>query len=94
MATPKQFIETLTIATSVTGLASIPSGADNAVIRFEGATVRWSETSGSWLTASTGVPFNPGDAPFRVSNLPAFRAIGLANGGVLNAQYYVGFFRL
>lgn len=100
MATPVKFIETLsgipttnTVPTSA-GLASIPVLADNAIIRVEGATCRWSETTGSMLSASTGLLVSPADAPFRISNLAAFRITALGNGGVLQAAYYQGFFVL
>lgn len=94
MATPRQFVETLAVPTSVVGLASIPSGnpiPDAAIIRVEGATCRWSETNGSFLTASTGILVSPADAPFMIMNLSAFRITGTANGGVLQAAYYSGF---
>lgn len=100
MATPKQFIETFAIPTTgaaagtatSAGLASIPPGADNAILRIEGASCRWSETGGSMLTASTGLLINGGDAPFRIANLSAFRICALGSGGIGQVAYYQGFF--
>lgn len=102
MATPKQFIETFAIPTTgaagaatSAGLASIPAGADNAILRIEGgATCRWSETGGSWLSASTGLLLSGADAPFRISNLAAFRICALGTGGIGQIAYYQGFFNL
>jgi hypothetical protein len=92
MATPKQFLEVVpsvpTGASSI-GLASIPVGADSALVHAEVASMRWSETFGSYLTASVGMPIAPADAGIVVSNLSAFRITGLAAGGVLQVAYYV-----
>lgn len=94
MARALNFIETASGASGVViGLASIPSGADNAVIRFEAGTARWSETSGSWLSA-TAVPSGRGlvisgaDPPFRIDGLSTFRFIPVGGAAAVNVLYY------
>lgn len=96
MATPKQFLEigvvpTCNAAPTSYGLASIPPGADTAIIRVEGATCRWSETNGSFLTATTGLTLAPADPPFLITNLSAFRITALGSGGLIQVAYYSGF---
>ena len=92
MATPKQFIIQASAASGVlAGLASIPAGADNAVIRFDVGTARWSETSGSWLNASTGLVVSAADAPFRIGNLGAFQFVPVGGAAAMQALPYQGF---
>ncbi len=91
MADPKNFCEMASGASGiVTGFASIPSGADNAIIRFEAGTARWAE-SASYLTASTGLLVSAADPPFRVgggSGLGAFHFYPMAGAASLQAVYY------
>ena|SRR3989442_15744778 len=94
MATPKQFLEvvpSVPTGPSSIGLASIPVGADAALIRAEVATVRYSETFGSYLTASVGLPLAPADGAVAIGNLSALRFTGLAAGGVVQVAYFSGF---
>src|SRR6266566_3137157 len=75
----------------LTGFASIPSGADNAIVRVDSGTVRWSETTGSWLNASIGLLLSAVDPPFRIGGqipLAAFRIVPLGGGAALQAAYY------
>jgi hypothetical protein len=95
MATPKQFIIVASGASGVLStLASVPVGADNAIIRFDVGTARWSETAGSWLNASTGLLISAADAPFRIGNLAAFAFIPVGGGAAMQALPYQGFFVL
>jgi hypothetical protein len=94
MATPKGFLEvvpSVPTGASCIGLASIPVGADSALIRAEGATVRYSETFGSYLTASVGLPLAPADGAVAIGNLTALRFTGLVAGGQVQVAYYAGF---
>jgi hypothetical protein len=92
MAYSKQFLEVASGASGIlTGFASIPSGADNAIIRWDTGTARWSETTGSWLNASIGLLISNLDPPFRVGGpvgLAAFRFVPLAGGAAVQVSYY------
>ena len=92
MAQSRQFLELASAASGIlTGFASIPSGADNAIVRVDVGTVRWSETTGSWLTASTGLLLSAVDPPFRIGGpvgLAAFRMYPMGGGAALQAAYY------
>lgn len=97
MATPKGPIMTAsgaaaTIVSFATAIPSgIPPGADNAIIRFDTGTARWSETGGSWLTASTGLIVSAADAPFRIGNLAAFAFVPVGGAAAAQALPYQGF---
>lgn len=97
MATPRMPIMLASGASGiVTFLASsapsgIPVGADNAVIRMDVGTARWSETTGSFLTASTGLIMSAADAPFRIGNPAAFAFVPLGGAAALQALPYQGF---
>jgi hypothetical protein len=84
VARPLNFIETASGASGIViGLASIPSGADNAVIRVDGGTVRWSETASIMLTASSGILLSGADPPFRIDGG------GAPSGGLSRFRAYV-----
>jgi hypothetical protein len=81
-----------TIVSLATALPSgIPQGADNAIIRFDVGTARWSETGGSWLTASTGLIVSAADAPFRISNLALFAFVPVGGAAAMQALPYRGY---
>jgi hypothetical protein len=92
MADSRQFLELASGASGIlTKLASIPSGADNAIVRVDAGTVRWSETSGSWLNASIGILFAPADQAFRIGNgvpLSAFAIVPLGGAAAVQVSYY------
>lgn len=89
MAKPLNFIETASGASGVVvGFASIPSGADNAVIRLDSGTARWSETASTMLTASSGLILSAADPPFRIDGLTKFRFYPMGGGAALQALYY------
>lgn len=89
MPNTRNFIELASAASGVlTGFASIPSGADNAIIRFDTGTARWSETGGSWLTASSGLLISGADPPFRVNGLTSFRFYPMGGGAAVSVLYY------
>jgi hypothetical protein len=93
MTTPRQYLEfiaSVPTGASCIGFASAPANADSALIHVEVASMRWSETFGSFLTASVGMPIAPADAGVVIGNLSAFRITGLAAGGVVQAAYYWG----
>jgi hypothetical protein len=102
LATPKQIILLASAASGIlTSLATAApsgflgaSGADNAIIRFDSGTARWSETFGSYLNASQGILISAADPPIRVSNLAAFAFVPVGGGAVLQALPYQGFFVL
>lgn len=88
----RQFLE---IASGASGilrtLASAPTLADNAIVRVETGTVRWSETSGSWLNASIGFPLAAVDQPFRIGNgvpLSAFAFVPVGGAAAIQVSYY------
>lgn len=73
--------------------ASAPTTADNAIIRVESGTIRWSETSGSWLSATAGVGLllSTADQPFRVGAGVALSAFGfraVGGAGSIQVAYY------
>lgn len=89
MARPLQFLELASGASGVLrSLASIPSGADNAVIKFDSGTARWSETSGSWLTASTGLLMSQADPPLRIESLTKFQFYPMGGAAAVSVLYY------
>lgn len=92
MPDTRQFIEIASGASGIlTALASIPSGADNAIIRVDVGTVRWSETTGSWLTASTGLILGAVDGAFRIgagAPLSAFRFYPMGGAAAVQVAYY------
>src|SRR3954465_2900574 len=92
MAYSKQFIEMASGASGIlTGFASIPSGADNAIIRFDTGTARWSESTGSSLSASLGLLISAADPPFRVGGpvgLAAFKFVPMGGAAAVQAVYY------
>ena len=92
MAQSKQFLEVASSTTNtMAALASIPSGADNAIVRLDVGTARWSETTGSWLNASIGILFSAADPPFRIGGpvgLAAFRFVPVGGAATLNVSYY------
>lgn len=92
MADSRQFLELASGASGVlTKLASIPSGADNAIIRCDSGTVRWSETAGSWLNASIGLLLSSADPPFRIGGtvpLSSFAFSPLGGGAAVQVSYY------
>lgn len=94
MADSRFFLEVNAPASGVVAaLASIPSGADNAIIRMDSGTARWSESNGSWLSATAGVGllFSAADPPFRIGNgvpLSAFRFAPVGGGATLQISYY------
>jgi hypothetical protein len=89
VARPLQFCEYASGASGVlTGFASIPSGADNAIIRMESGTARWSETTGSYLTASTGLLISAADPPFRIELPSRFRIYPMAGAAAIQTLYY------
>lgn len=92
MATPKQICIAVAGASgAVTAIPSVPTGADNCIIRMDIGTARWSETTGSGLTASTGLIISAADAPFRISNPAAFAFVPLGGAATLQALPYQGF---
>ncbi|HXH95541.1 MAG TPA: hypothetical protein VNN25_28450 [Thermoanaerobaculia bacterium] len=92
MADSRQFLELASGASGIlTKLASIPSGADNAIIRVDAGTVRLSESSGSWLNASIGIMFSTGDQAFRIGNgipLTGFAFVPLGGAAAIQISYY------
>ena len=88
----RQFLEVASGASGIlTKLASIPSGADNAIVRVDAGTVRWSETTGSWLNASLGLIHSSADPPFRVGAgvpLTAFAHVPLGGAAAMQVAYY------
>jgi hypothetical protein len=92
MAESRQFIEYASgAAANLTALASIPSGADNAILRVDSGTVRWAETTGSWVNASIGLLLSGADPPFRIGgNVPltAFRFVPVGGAGAVQVSYY------
>ena len=92
MADSRQFIEVASGASGILRpLASAPTAADNAIIRVETGTVRWSETSGSWLNGSVGLLLSAADPPFRIGAgvpLSAFGFVPVGGGAALQVSYY------
>lgn len=96
MARPAQFLEMASgAANALVGLASVPSGADNAIIRCDAGTVRWSETNGSWLTASIGPLLSSVDSAFRIDGggapsggLARFKFVPVGGAGAVQVSYY------
>jgi hypothetical protein len=82
------FIETASAASGVlTGFASTPSGADNAIIRVDTGTARWSQ-SASFFSASAGLLISAADPPFRIDELSKFKFIPMGGGAAFQALYY------
>jgi len=92
MADSRQFLELASVASGIfRALASTPSGADNAIVRCDTGTVRWSETTGSWLNASIGLLLSAADPPFRIGGgvpLSAFAFVPIGGGGAIQVSYY------
>lgn len=92
MADSRQFLELASAASGIlTGLASTPTLADNAILRVDTGTVRWSETTGSYLNASIGLLLSGADPPFRVGGqvpLSAFKFVPLGGGAAIQLSYY------
>jgi hypothetical protein len=92
MPDSKQFLELASGPSGiVAALASIPPGADNAIIRIEAGTVRWAETGATWINASMGLLLGPADPPFRIGAgvpLSLFRYVPLGGGAALQISYY------
>lgn len=92
MADSRQFLECASGASGVlTKLASIPSGADNFVLKGDSGTYRWSETSGSWLNASIGLIMSAADPPVRLGAgvpLTAFAFVPVGGGAAVQVAYY------
>jgi hypothetical protein len=85
-----QFIETRSAASGVlVGFASAPAtNISFAAVQVDTGTWRWSETSGSQLTASSGLLMTAADGVQRVD--PAkFRAMPIGGAGVLQAGFYL-----
>jgi hypothetical protein len=97
MATPNGLPITASAASGSLGSlasalpAGLPAGADNAIIRFDVGTARWSETGGSGLTASTGLLVSSADAPFRISNLALFAFVPVGGAAAMQALPYRGY---
>lgn len=91
MAQPHGFIEVASGASGINRtLASIPSGVDNAILRVETGTVRWSE-SPSWVNASVGLLLSAVDQPFRVGGphgLSNFTFVPLGGAAAVQFVYY------
>jgi hypothetical protein len=82
------YIETASAASGVlTGFASTPSGADNAIIRVDAGTVRWSH-SASFFSASAGLLLSAADPPFRIDELSKFKFIPMGGAAAIQALYY------
>lgn len=96
MARPLNFIEYASVAAAgVAGLASIPSGADNAVIRVDSGTARWSETASVMINASIGLLMSAVDPPFRIDGgggasggLARFRFAAVGGAAAIQVLYY------
>lgn len=92
MAEPRNFCEFASGASGiVVAFASVPSGADNAIVRMDSGTARWSESGGSYLTASTGLLVSAVDPPFRVGGphgLTSFRMYPMGGAAAIQAVYY------
>jgi hypothetical protein len=93
MAQTRNFLEVASVAAAQAPrfLASIPSGADNAIIRADVGTYRWSESNGSWLNASIGILMSAADPPFRVGGPPglaAFSFVAVGGAAAINVAYY------
>ena len=93
MASPKGFEMLSVPSTGAVGCASIPAGADNAIIRLAGTgTVLWREDA-SGPNASMGIAFSSADGPFRIANLTTFKVINPLGAAAINLAlaYYEGF---
>ena len=92
MPNTTSFLEVNAPASGVlTALASAPTTADNAIVRVDSGTVRWSESNGSWVNASVGLLLSSADQPFRIGAgvpLSAFRFIPLGGAATLQVAYY------
>ena len=94
MPDSKQFLEVASGASGILRtLASAPTTADNAIIRVESGTVRWSETTGSWLSATAGVGLllSGADQPFRIGAgvpLSAFAFVPVGGAAQIQVAYY------
>lgn len=97
MADSRQFLEVASGASGIlTKLASIPSGADNAIVRMDVGTARWSESTGSWLSATAGASgvgllLSNADQPFRIGNgvpLTAFAFVPVGGAAAIQVSYY------
>jgi hypothetical protein len=84
------WITTQSVASGIAAaLASVPATfVSFALVQAETGTWRWSETTGSMLTASTGLRMLTTDAPRQVDPR-TFQAMPLAGGGVLQATFYL-----
>lgn len=92
MADSRQFIEVASGASGILrALASAPTTADNAIVRVETGTVRWSETTGSWLNASVGLLLSAVDQPFRIGAgvpLNGFAFVPVGGAAAMQIVYY------
>lgn len=92
MADSRNFLELASAASGVvTKLASIPSGADNFILKGDTGTYRWSETTGSWLSASVGLIMSAADPPVRLGAgvpLTAFAFVPVGGGAAVQVAYY------
>jgi hypothetical protein len=97
VATPRTPLLLASAASGVLALlasaapSGLATGVDNVVVRMDVGTARWSETNGSFLTASTGLIVSAADAPFRISNPAAFAFIPLGGAAALQGLPYQGF---
>lgn len=82
--------EQLTVSTSAVALASVPSGANKALIRVSTANIRW-RGDGTDPTASAGMPQYVDDEFELIGGLAAYRFI---RSGASNATLDVAYYRI
>jgi len=77
----------MTSLSSATGLSSIPSGAQYALINAEDQNVRWRD-DGTNPTASVGMVLEAGDTMLYDMPLSALKVIEETASAKLNVSYY------
>lgn len=79
----------LTVSTTPTGVGTIPTGADRAMLVVETAAVRWRD-DGTNPSATDGVPLTAGDGMNFDGDLTALKFI---RSGASDATIHISFYR-
>lgn len=86
---PLGYQQMTTALASAVGLASIPAGANVAILQAETHAVRYTDDGKTTPTTTVGMLLNTTDPPYvYMGNLAAMEVIASAGGAILNISYY------
>lgn len=86
---PLGYVQLAVPSTSVTAVTGVPTGATIALVKVEGAAIRYTDFAiGPDPTTTFGMPLAIGETLYYDATMAAIRLIGQASGAICNIAFY------